>query len=44
MEDYGMMVRTNLNTDIPGTYNVHYYVTTTTGYEGHSILTVVVEG
>ncbi len=44
MEDYGMMIRTNFNSDIPGTYNVHYYVTTTTGYEGHSILTVVVEG
>jgi len=43
MKDYGMMISTNYNSDIPGTYNVHYYITTTTGYEGHSILTVVVE-
>ena len=43
MTDYGMMISSNFNSDIPGTYNVHYYITTTTGYEGHSILTVVVE-
>ncbi len=43
MKDYGMMISTNFNSEIPGTYNVHYYITTTTGYEGHSILTVVVE-
>lgn len=43
MNDYGMMISTNFDSEVPGTYNVHYYVTTTTGYEGHSILTVVVE-
>lgn len=43
MNDYGMMISTNFDSNIPGTYNVHYYITTTTGYEGHSILTVVVE-
>ena len=43
MTDYGMLISTNFNSEIPGTYNVHYYITTTTGYEGHSILTVVVE-
>ena len=43
MTDYGMLISTNFNSEIPGTYNVHYSITTTTGYEGHSILTVVVE-
>ncbi len=43
MNDYGMLISTNFDSNVPGTYNVHYYITTTTGYEGHSILTVVVE-
>lgn len=43
MKDYAMMISTNFDSEVPGTYNVHYYITTTTGYEGHSILTVVVE-
>lgn len=43
MKDYGMLISTNFDSNVPGTYNVHYYITTTTGYEGHSILTVVVE-
>ncbi|MBR2869472.1 MAG: DUF5011 domain-containing protein [Clostridia bacterium] len=43
MKDYGLMISTNFDTNTPGTYNVHYYVNTNEGYEGHSILTVVVE-
>jgi hypothetical protein len=43
MKDYGLMISTNFDSNTPGTYNVHYYVNTNEGYEGHSILTVVVE-
>lgn len=41
--EYNSVVSTDLNTDIPGVYSVHYYVTNDLGYENHSILTVVVE-
>lgn len=43
MQDYGLLVSTNFDSEKEGTYNVHYYVSTNEGYEGHSILTVVVE-
>lgn len=43
MENYGLLVSTNFNSEKEGTYNVHFYVSTDDGYEGHSILTVVVE-
>lgn len=43
LENYGLLVSTNFNSDKEGTYNVHYYISTDDGYEGHSILTVVVE-
>lgn len=42
-EDVKLLISTNYNADDPGTYNVHYYISTKEGYEGHSILTVVVE-
>ncbi len=38
-----VLISTNFDSDTPGTYNVHYYISTDEGYEGHSILTVVVE-
>lgn len=38
-----LLISTNYDADEEGTYNVHYYITTKDGYEGHSILTVVVE-
>lgn len=43
LENYGLLVSTNFDSTKEGTYNVHYYVSTDEGYEGHSILTVVVE-
>ena len=43
MKNYNLMISTNFNSDKEGTYNVHYYISTNEGYEGHSILTVVVE-
>lgn len=43
MKDYGLLISTNFDSEKAGTYNVHYYVSTAEGYEGHSILTVVVE-
>lgn len=43
LENYGLLVSTNFDSEQEGTYNVHYYITTDDGYEGHSILTVVVE-
>lgn len=43
METYNLIVSTNFNSDKEGTYNVHFYISTDDGYEGHSILTVVVE-
>lgn len=42
-EEIQLMISTNYDADNPGTYNVHYYISTEEGYEGHSILTVVVE-
>lgn len=41
--DVQLLISTNFDSDEEGTYNVHYYITTAEGYEGHSILTVVVE-
>lgn len=43
MKDYQLLISTNFDSEQAGTYNVHYYITTNEGYEGHSILTVVVE-
>lgn len=43
LEDYGLLISTNFDSEKEGTYNVHYYISTNDGYEGHSILTVVVE-
>ncbi len=43
MKNIEVLISTNYDPDRPGTYNVHYYVSTAEGYEGHSILTVVVE-
>lgn len=43
MNSYNLLISTNFDPDEPGTYNVHYYISTNEGYEGHSILTVVVE-
>lgn len=43
MENYGLLISTNFDSEKEGTYNVHYYISTDEGYEGHSILTVVVE-
>ena len=43
MKDYGLLISTNFDSNETGTYNVHYYISTKDGYEGHSILTVVVE-
>lgn len=43
MKDYGLLISTNFDSEKEGTYNVHYYISTKEGYEGHSILTVVVE-
>ena len=36
-------VESNVDFKKPGTYNVHYYVTDSNNYRGHSVLTVVVE-
>lgn len=43
LKNYGLLISTNFDPEQAGTYNVHYYITTDAGYEGHSILTVVVE-
>lgn len=43
METYNLLVSTNFDSEKEGTYNVHFYISTNEGYEGHSILTVVVE-
>lgn len=41
--DIQLLISTNFDPEQTGTYNVHYYISTQDGYEGHSILTVVVE-
>ncbi len=43
MDNYNLLISTNFDSEKEGTYNVHYYISTDEGYEGHSILTVVVE-
>ncbi len=43
MKSYNLLISTNFDSEEPGTYNVHFYISTNEGYEGHSILTVVVE-
>lgn len=40
---YKSTISTNFDSETPGVYSVHYYVTDELGYESHSILTVVVE-
>lgn len=42
-EKYRMLISSNHNPQVPGVYNIHYYVTDDAGYEGHSILIVIVE-
>ena len=42
-EDVQLLISTNFDSEEAGTYNVHYYISTKEGYEGHSIMTVVVE-
>lgn len=42
-DEIQLLISTNFDSEETGTYNVHYYITTNEGYEGHSILTVVVE-
>lgn len=41
--EYESVITTNFDSNTPGVYSVHYYVTTALGYETHTILTVVVE-
>ncbi len=41
--DEEVKITTDFNPHVPGTYSVHYYVSNKSGYQGHSILTVVVE-
>lgn len=43
MENYGVLLSTNFDPEKPGTYSVHFYVSSPDGYEGHSILTAIVE-
>ncbi len=43
MKDYGVLLSTNFDSDKAGTYSVHFYVSSPDGYEGHSILTAIVE-
>lgn len=40
---YESSISTDFDSNTPGVYSVHYYVTNELGYQGHSILTVVVE-
>lgn len=39
-----IIIDTNLKTDKPGEYQAHYYTTDAKNREGHSILTIIVEG
>jgi hypothetical protein len=43
VDNYKMLISSNLVSEEEGVYNIHYYVTDDNGYEGHSILTVIVE-
>ncbi|MBR4286886.1 MAG: hypothetical protein IKT55_04200 [Clostridia bacterium] len=40
---YESTIETNFDSNTPGVYSVHYYITNELGYQCHSILTVVVE-
>ena len=40
---YTSFINTDFDSNTPGVYSVHYYITNELGYETHTILTVVVE-
>lgn len=42
--NYELLLSTNFDCNIPGTYSVHFHVEDSAGRTGHSILTVVVGG
>ena len=44
MENYNMLISSNVDHKTPGTYAVHYHVEDASGRTGHSVLTVVVRG
>lgn len=41
--EYESKIKTNFDSNTPGVYSVHYYISNELGYETHTILTVVVE-
>lgn len=43
VNNYKMLISSNLVSAEEGVYNIHYYITDDNGYEGHTILTVIVE-
>lgn len=43
MTDYRTIISTEFNSQVPGIYTVHYYVSNAEGYNGHTVLTVIVE-
>lgn len=43
MESYELDLSTDFDSNTPGMYSVHYYVTNDGGHVGHTILTVIVE-
>lgn len=44
LEEGGILISENFQAEIPGVYSIHYYALDTLGNEGHTVLTVVVEG
>lgn len=44
LEDGGVLISEDYHPEIPGVYSIHYYALDTLGNEGHTVLTVVVEG
>lgn len=44
IENYDLLVSTNFDSNVPGTYSVHFNVEDSAGRSGHSVLTVVVRG
>lgn len=44
IDESGFLISDNYDADTPGVYSAHYYALDSMGNEGHTVLTIVVEG
>lgn len=44
LDESGVLISQDYRADTPGVYSIHYYAWDTLGNEGHTVLTIIVEG